>query len=239
MEIIPAIDCIDGKCVRLTQGDYAQKTVYHDDPLDVALEFERAGIKRLHLVDLDGAKAGKVMNWKVLERIAANTSLQIDFGGGIKTEEDLEKVLGAGAKWAVIGSLAVKEPERFMNWISVYGSQTFFLGADVRNEKIAISGWKETTEKGVMDFISEYKTRGIDYMFCTDISKDGKLEGPATELYQKIMEQNNDLRLVASGGVSKSDDLYELQRIGCNGVIIGKAIYENRISLDDLKPFLS
>jgi len=239
MEIIPAIDCIDGKCVRLTQGDYAQKTVYHDDPLDVALEFERAGIKRLHLVDLDGAKAGKVVNWKVLERIAANTSLQIDFGGGIKTEEDLEKVLGAGAKWAVIGSLAVKEPERFMNWISVYGSQTFFLGADVRNEKIAISGWKETTEKGIMDFISEYKTRGIDYMFCTDISKDGKLEGPATELYQKIMEQNNDLRLVASGGVSKSDDLYELQRIGCNGVIIGKAIYENRISLDDLKPFLS
>jgi len=239
MEIIPAIDCIDGKCVRLTQGDYAQKTVYHDDPLDVALEFERAGIKRLHLVDLDGAKAGKVVNWKVLERIAANTSLQIDFGGGIKTEEDLEKVLGAGAKWAVIGSLAVKEPERFMNWISVYGSQTFFLGADVRNEKIAISGWKETTEKGVMDFISEYKTRGIDYMFCTDISKDGKLEGPATELYQKIIEQNKDLRLVASGGVSKSEDLYELQRIGCDGVIIGKAIYENRISLDDLKPFLS
>ena len=239
MEIIPAIDCIDGKCVRLTQGDYAQKTVYHDDPLDVALEFERAGIKRLHLVDLDGAKAGKVVNWKVLERIAANTSLQIDFGGGIKTEEDLEKVLGAGAKWAVIGSLAVKEPERFMNWISVYGSQTFFLGADVRNEKIAISGWKETTEKGVMDFINEYKSKGIDYMFCTDISKDGKLEGPATELYQKIIEQNNDLRLVASGGVSKSEDLYELQRIGCNGVIIGKAIYENRISLDDLKPFLS
>ena len=239
MEIIPAIDCIDGKCVRLTQGDYAQKTVYHDDPLDVALEFERAGIKRLHLVDLDGAKAGKVMNWKVLERIAANTSLQIDFGGGIKTEEDLEKVLGAGAKWAVIGSLAVKEPERFMNWISLYGSQTFFLGADVRNEKIAISGWKETTEKGVMDFINEYKSKGIDYMFCTDISKDGKLEGPATELYQKIIEQNNDLRLVASGGVSKSEDLYELQRIGCDGVIIGKAIYENRISLDDLKPFLS
>ena len=239
MEIIPAIDCIDGKCVRLTQGDYAQKTVYHDDPLDVALEFERAGIKRLHLVDLDGAKAGKVVNWKVLERIAANTSLQIDFGGGIKTEEDLEKVLGAGAKWAVIGSLAVKEPERFMNWISVYGSQTFFLGADVRNEKIAISGWKETTEIGVMDFINEYKSKGIDYMFCTDISKDGKLEGPATELYQKIIEQNKDLRLVASGGVSKSEDLYELQRIGCDGVIIGKAIYENRISLDDLKPFLS
>lgn len=239
MEIIPAIDCIDGKCVRLTQGDYAQKTVYHDDPLDVALEFERAGIKRLHLVDLDGAKEGKVINWKVLERIAANTSLQIDFGGGIKTEEDLEKVLGAGAKWAVIGSLAVKEPERFMSWISRYGSQTFFLGADVRNEKIAISGWKDTTEKGVMDFIREYRAKGIDYMFCTDISKDGKLEGPATELYQKIIEQNNDLRLVASGGVSKSEDLHELKRIGCSGVIIGKAIYENRISLDDLKPFLS
>ena len=239
MEIIPAIDCIDGKCVRLTQGDYAQKTVYHDDPLEVALEFEQAGIKRLHLVDLDGAKAGKVINWKVLEKIAANTSLQIDFGGGIKTEEDLEKVLGAGAKWAVIGSLAVKEPDRFGKWISLYGSQTFFLGADVRNEKIAINGWKENTETGVMDFISEYRSKGIDYMFCTDISKDGKLEGPATQLYQQIMKQNNGLRLVASGGVSKPEDLHELKKIGCNGVIIGKAIYENRINLDDLKPFLS
>ena len=239
MEIIPAIDCIDGKCVRLTQGDYTQKTVYHDDPLDMALEFERAGIKRLHLVDLDGAKAGKVVNWKVLEKIAANTSLQIDFGGGIKTEEDLEKVLEAGARWAVIGSLAAKDPERFTNWISHYGSQTFFLGADVRNEKIAISGWKETTEKDIMDFISEYRLKGIDYMFCTDISKDGKLEGPATDLYQKIILQNNDLRLVASGGVSKTEDLHELKRIGCSGVIIGKAIYENKISLEDLKPFLS
>jgi len=239
MEIIPAIDIIDGKCVRLTQGDYAQKTVYHDDPLDIAIQFEVAGIKRLHLVDLDGAKAGKVMNWKVLERIASQTKLAIDFGGGIKNEEDLQKVLDSGAKWAVIGSLAVKEPEVFSQWISRYGSETFFLGADVRQDKISVSGWQEDTETGILDFIDQYYTRGIDYIFCTDISKDGKLEGPAVELYLRIMEHNKWISLVASGGVSKVDDLHALKTAGCSGVIIGKAIYENRITLADLKAFLT
>ena len=239
MEIIPAIDIIDGKCVRLTQGDYAQKTVYHDDPLDIAIQFEEAGIKRLHLVDLDGAKAGKVMNWKVLERIASQTKLAIDFGGGIKNEEDLLKVLDSGAKWAVIGSLAVKEPEVFSQWISRYGSQTFFLGADVRQDKISVSGWQENTETGILDFIDQYYTRGIDYIFCTDISKDGKLEGPAVGLYLRIMEHNKWIRLVASGGVSKVDDLHALKTAGCSGVIIGKAIYEHRITLEDLKAFLT
>ncbi len=239
MEIIPAIDCIDGKCVRLTQGDYAQKTVYHDDPLEVARQFEGAGIKRLHLVDLDGAKAGKVINWKVLERIASQTTLDIDFGGGIKTEEDLKKVIDSGAKWAVIGSLAVKEPDIFSQWIKKYGSGSFFLGADVRNEKISVSGWQENTETGILDFIDQYYSQGIDYIFCTDISKDGKLEGPATALYEKILSHHNMIRLVASGGVSRMEDLYTLKDAGCSGVIIGKAIYENRITLSDLKTFLA
>jgi phosphoribosylformimino-5-aminoimidazole carboxamide ribotide isomerase len=239
MEIIPAIDCIDGKCVRLTQGDYAQKTVYHDDPLEVALQFEAAGIKRLHLVDLDGAKAGKVVNWKVLERIALHTSLDIDFGGGIKKEEDLKKVMDCGAKWAVIGSLAVKEPLVFSQWIKKYGSESFFLGADVRKNKIAVSGWQETTDTGILEFIDQYLTQGIEYIFCTDISKDGKLEGPAVELYRDIFAHNKSIRLVASGGVSGIDDLQILKSSGCAGVIIGKAIYENRITLSDLKPYLS
>jgi phosphoribosylformimino-5-aminoimidazole carboxamide ribotide isomerase len=239
MEIIPAIDCIDGKCVRLTQGDYALKTVYHDDPLDVAREFEDAGIKRLHLVDLDGARAGKVINWKVLERIAARTKLDIDFGGGIKKEEDLQKVMDSGAKWAVIGSLAIKEPGVFSQWIKKYGSASFFLGADVRNEKISVSGWQENTETGVLDFMDHYFSQGIEYVFCTDISKDGKLEGPATSLYEKIILHNSMIRLVASGGVSRLEDLYALKDAGCSGVIIGKAIYENRITLPELKAFLT
>lgn len=239
MEIIPAIDCIDGKCVRLTQGDYAQKTIYNDDPLEVALWFEASGITRLHLVDLDGAKAGKVINWKVLEKIAMKTKLDIDFGGGIKKEEDLKKVMQSGAKWAVIGSLAVKEPEVFRQWIETYGSQNFFLGADVRNNKIAVSGWQETTETDIIDFIDQYTAQGINYMFCTDISKDGKLEGPATALYQQIIGCHPDISLVASGGVSNVKDLLALKNAGCSGIIIGKAIYENRISLDDLKIFLA
>ena len=239
MEIIPAIDCIDGKCVRLTQGDYAQKTVYHDDPLEVAMQFEAAGIKRLHLVDLDGAKAGKVVNWKVLERIATHTTLEIDFGGGIKKEEDLKKVMDCGAKWAVIGSLAVKEPLVFSQWIKKYGSEYFFLGADVRNNKIAVSGWQETTDTGILEFLDQYYSQGIEYIFCTDISKDGKLEGPAVELYRDIITHNKSIRLVASGGVSGIGDLELLKSSGCAGVIIGKAIYENRITLADLKPYLS
>jgi len=239
MEIIPAIDCIDGKCVRLTQGDYAQKTVYHDDPLEVAMQFEAAGIKRLHLVDRDGAKAGKVVNWKVLERIATHTTLEIDFGGGIKKEEDLKKVMDCGAKWAVIGSLAVKEPLVFSQWIKKYGSEYFFLGADVRKSKIAVSGWQETTDTGILEFLDQYYLQGIEYIFCTDISKDGKLEGPAVELYRDIITHNKSIRLVASGGVSGVEDLELLKSSGCAGVIIGKAIYENRITLADLKPYLS
>ncbi len=239
MEIIPAIDIIDGKCVRLTQGDYAQKTVYHNEPLEVALSFEAAGITRLHLVDLDGAKAGQVVNWKVLEKIAGQTTLRVDFGGGIKTEEDLKKVVDCGAEWAVIGSLAVKAPDLFSRWIDTYGSKCFFLGADFRNEKIAVGGWLETTETGILDFVDHYQSKGISYMFCTDISKDGKLEGPATALYEKIIKHNPLVSLVASGGVSRLEDLRELKASGCAGVIIGKAIYENRITLDDLQTFLS
>lgn len=238
MEIIPAIDCIAGKCVRLTQGDYNQKTIYNDDPLEVAKAFEQAGIKRLHLVDLDGAKEGKVVNWKVLEAIATHTSLQIDFGGGIKQETDLEKVINSGATWATIGSLAAKQPAIFEDWITRYGAHRFFVGADVRAEKIAVGGWLETTNTSVFDFINRYIALGTTYIFCTDISKDGTLNGPATELYTKLMAAEPELQLVASGGVKDIDCLHQLKAAGCAGVIIGKAIYENRITLEQLKPFL-
>lgn len=186
MEIIPAIDIIDGKCVRLTEGDYAQKTVYNENPLEVAKSFEEAGIKRLHLVDLDGAKAGKVSNWKVLESIANNTNLVIDFGGGIKTETDLNIVFNSGASLATIGSLAVKEPELFETWLKQYGENRFLLGADVKGEHIAIGGWLETTDETIIDFIRKYISKGVTQLFCTDISKDGKLEGPSIELYKKL-----------------------------------------------------
>lgn len=234
---IPAIDIIDGKCVRLTQGDYAQKTVYNENPLEVAKTFEDAGLSRLHLVDLDGAKAGAVQNWKVLEEIASNTSLLIDFGGGIKKESDVNIVLGSGAAMATIGSLAVKDETLFGTWIEKYGADKFLLGADVKDEKITIGGWLETTEISVYDFIKKYMRKGIRQMFCTDVSKDGKLEGPSIALYKNILQQCEGLLLIASGGVSSMDDLHELREIGCNGAIIGKAIYENRISLESLKDF--
>ena len=237
MEIIPAIDIIDGKCVRLTQGDYAQKKIYNEHPLEVAKEFEAAGIKRLHLVDLDGAKAGKVQNWKVLETIAANTSLTIDFGGGVKQESDLKTIFDSGATLATIGSLAVKDAVKFTEWIKIYGADKFFLGADVNNKKIAVSGWLETTELSVFDFIQLYVGRGIQQIFCTDISKDGKLEGPSVELYKEITERFPDLYFVASGGVSSLEDLHALKAIGCKGVIIGKAIYEGKILLEELSTF--
>ena len=239
MEIIPAIDIIDGKCVRLTQGDYAQKKVYNESPLEVAKQFEAAGIKRLHLVDLDGAKAGKVQNWNVLESIAKGTKLIIDFGGGIKQETDLKIVFESGAKLATIGSLAVKDEATFTSWIEQYGADCFFLGADVKEEKIAIGGWLEATEIDVYQFIGTYIKKGITQIFCTDISKDGKLEGPSTELYQKILHKFNSILFVASGGVSSVDDLRILKKIGCNGVIIGKAIYEGRITLKELIPFIT
>ena len=237
MQIIPAIDIIEGKCVRLTEGDYTQKKIYNEDPLEVAKQFEGVGLMRLHLVDLDGAKAGKVINWKVLEKIANKTSLVIDFGGGIKTEATLKTVLDTGATYATIGSLAVKERVTFEEWIERFGANIFMLGADVHSEKIAIGGWLEKTEIDVYDFIGSYMNKGVTQLFCTDIQKDGKLEGPSIELYQKILQQFPTLQLIASGGVSALKDLEELRTIGCSAAIVGKAIYENKISLSKLSTF--
>lgn len=235
MEIIPAIDIIDGKCVRLTHGDYAQKKIYNEHPLEVAKEFEDAGIRRLHLVDLDGAKAGAVKNWKVLEAIAGKTSLVIDFGGGIKTEKDVQIVFDSGAALATVGSIAVKDEQTFTNWLNVFGADKFLLGADVKNEKITVSGWLEQTDIWIYDFIENYIGKGVTQIFCTDVSKDGALEGPSTELYKNIVEKFPSLHFIASGGVSSIEDVYQLQEVGCKGVIIGKAIYEGRIQLNELK----
>jgi phosphoribosylformimino-5-aminoimidazole carboxamide ribotide isomerase len=237
MQIIPAIDIIEGKCVRLTEGDYAQKKIYNEDPLEVAKQFEGVGLMRLHLVDLDGAKSGKVINWKVLEKIANKTNLVIDFGGGIKTEATLKTVLDTGATYATIGSLAVKQRAIFEQWIERFGAAVFMLGADVHTEKIAIGGWLEKTEIDVYDFIGSYMNKGVTQIFCTDIQKDGKLEGPSIELYQKILQQYPTLQLIASGGVSQLKDLEDLRRIGCSGAIVGKAIYENKISSLELSSF--
>jgi len=238
MEIIPAIDIIDGKCVRLTQGDYEQKTIYNENPLEVAKAFEGAGLKRLHLVDLDGAKEGTVKNWVVLQQIAASTTLSIDFGGGIKQDKDLKIVFESGAAYATIGSLAVKQREVFVSWLNEYGADKFLLGADVKSEKIAIAGWLETTDIDIYGFLKDYVSQGIQQVFCTDVSKDGKLEGPAIDLYKKIIDQFPSLWFIASGGVSSMDDLHALKAIGCSGAIVGKAIYEGRIQLNELKYLL-
>lgn len=234
MQIIPAIDIIDGKCVRLTQGDYNQKIVYNENPLEVAKQFEDAGLERLHLVDLDGAKAGAVKNWKVLEDIAANTSLVIDFGGGIKKEEDVNIVFNAGAALATVGSLAVKNEALFVEWLQKFGADNFLLGADVKGEKIAVGGWLETTDIWIYDFIAKYTAHGVRQLFCTDVSKDGKLEGPSIELYKNIIAKFPQLFFIASGGVSNLHDLEELKAIGCGGAIVGKAIYEGRVTLGQL-----
>ena len=238
MEIIPAIDVIEGKCVRLTHGDYSQKKIYNERPLEVAKEFEDAGIRRLHLVDLDGAKAGRIQNWNVLEDIASRTGLVIDFGGGIKSEKDLQIVFDSGAAMATIGSLAVKEESLFSGWLSAYGANKFLLGADVKNEKITVSGWLEQTDIGVYDFIQSYLDKGITQVFCTDVSKDGALEGPSLALYRGIEDRFRDLYFIARGGVPTMEDVVKLDQAGCKGVIIGKAIYEGRIRLHDLKSFL-
>ncbi|MET3880709.1 1-(5-phosphoribosyl)-5-[(5-phosphoribosylamino)methylideneamino]imidazole-4-carboxamide isomerase [Chitinophaga sp. OAE865] len=237
-EIIPAIDIIGGKCVRLTQGDYSQQKVYNEHPLEVAKEFEAIGVRRLHLVDLDGAKKGAVVNWKVLESIAGKTSLVTDFGGGIKTDKDLEIVFESGAALATIGSVAVKHPELFFSWVKRYGAGKIFLGADVKEEKIAVGGWLETTELSVFDFLESNIAQGVTNIFCTDIAKDGLLQGPSVDLYKKITERFAGINFVASGGVSNIEDVAALQEIGCSGVIIGKAIYEGNISMDALKTFL-
>lgn len=232
--IIPAIDIIDGKCVRLTHGDYTQKTIYNEHPLEVAKQFEDAGLTRLHLVDLDGARTGAVKNWKVLELIAAKSSMVIDFGGGLKTEKDVQIVFNSGAALATVGSIAVKEETTFFEWIKKFGADKFFLGADVKNEMITVSGWTEETELNVYDFIEKYLAQGITNIFCTDVSKDGALEGPATELYKNIVQKFPSAYFVASGGVSCIEDVERLFEVGCSGIIIGKAIYEGRITLNDL-----
>lgn len=238
MTIIPAIDIIEGKCVRLTEGDYSQKKIYNEHPLEVAKQFEDAGMKRLHLVDLDGAKAGKVQNWKVLETLAGKTNLTIDFGGGIKTEKDVRIVFDSGAALATVGSIAVKDEALFCTWLESFGADKFLLGADVKEEKIAVGGWLETTSVWIYDFIEKYMAKGVQQLFCTDVSKDGRLEGPSIDLYKNIMTRFPSLHFIASGGVSNLNDLEELQTIGCSGAIVGKAIYENRITLEELKRFI-
>lgn len=234
MRIIPAIDIIDGKCVRLTQGDYAQKKVYNENPLEVARMFEEAGLKYLHLVDLDGAKAGKVANWKVIESVCAHTNLKVDFGGGVKTEDEVRRLFASGVAQINLGSIAVKNPGMVHAWIQEYGSDKIILSADVKDEQIAISGWLESSALSIVDFIGDYLKRGIRYVTCTDISTDGMLQGPNTGLYAKLMKAFPSIKLIASGGVSGMDDLVALKKINVDGVIVGKAIYEGKVKLEEL-----
>ena len=237
MHLIPAIDLIDGKCVRLTQGDYAQKKVYNERPLEVAKQFEDAGLSRLHLVDLDGAKAKKVINWKVLETIATQTSLHVDFGGGVQSDDDLRVVFECGAKQITGGSIAVKNPDVFENWLKQHGSKAIILGADARNERVAVGGWEEGTGLWVYDFVEEWAAKGVKYAISTDVAKDGLLEGPSFSLYKNLQERCPELQIIASGGVSNLADLEKLAEMNLFGVIIGKAIYEGRIKLNELKNF--
>ncbi len=238
MRIIPAIDIIEGKCVRLTKGDYNTKKVYNENPVEVAKEFQDAGIEHLHVVDLDGAEASHIVNYKVLEQIAVKTNLKIDFGGGLKSDEDLRIAFESGANQITGGSIAVKNPVVFENWIQKYGSEKIILGADCNNEKIAINGWQEESELEVIPFIQKYQSKGIEYVICTDISKDGMLQGPSFDLYQRILNSSKKIKLIASGGVSQFEELPKLAELGCEGVIIGKAIYENKIRLKDLENFI-
>jgi phosphoribosylformimino-5-aminoimidazole carboxamide ribotide isomerase len=239
MRIIPAIDIIDGKCVRLYKGDYSQKTVYNENPVDVALQFEDAGLKYLHLVDLDGAKAKRIVNYKVLENISSKTLLHIDFSGGISDDDMVKIPFECGAKQVTIGSMAVKEPDTVSLWLKKYGSDKIIIGADVNNEKIQIHGWQEDSKLYVYDFIGNYVEKGIQYIMCTDISKDGTLQGAATELYKKIKEHFHDLKLIASGGIGNIKDVEDCFKAGCESVIIGKAIYENKIKIADLTKLVS
>jgi phosphoribosylformimino-5-aminoimidazole carboxamide ribotide isomerase len=238
LRIIPAIDIIDGKCVRLYQGDYNQKTIYNEDPLEVAKSFEDAGLQYLHVVDLDGAKAKKIVNHNVLEKLASKTSLQIDFGGGISSDEMIKIPFDCGAKQVTIGSVAVKSPETVEHWMKIYGADAIIIGADVMKEKIQIHGWQEDSKLYVYDFIANHIEKGIQYVMCTDISKDGTLQGAATDLYIKILEQFKDLKLIASGGIGSLSDVEACAKAGCEGVIIGKAIYENKITIAELSKFV-
>lgn len=230
IELIPAIDIIDGRCVRLTKGDYSQMTVYREDPVEQAREFERLGFKRLHVVDLDGAKSKHIVNDRVLRRITEATQLVVDFGGGIKTEEDIEKAFSAGASMVTVGSIAVTEPELFLSWLDKYGAEKLILGADVRNGKISINGWKEDSEEDLLPFLKKYIDSGVQNVLCTEISKDGTLAGPATDLYKRIMQAYPTLHLIASGGVSSMEDIRTLEKEGIPAVVFGKAYYEGKIT---------
>ena len=234
IEIIPAIDILHGKCVRLTQGDYETGKIYNEQPLEVARQFEDAGLKRLHLVDLDGAKDGRVKNWNLLETIAGKTGLIIDFGGGIGSAKDLQIVFESGAAFATVGSVAVRNENLLREWMLHYGPEKFLLGADVRDEKISISGWTVNTEIRIFDFMEKYILAGIKQIFCTDIKMDGAMNGPSLELYKKIIDRFPDLHFIASGGIRSLDDIYRLEELGCKGTIVGKAIYEGFITLKDL-----
>lgn len=238
MRIIPAIDIIDGKCVRLSQGDYSTSKIYNENPLEVAKEFQDHGIRYLHLVDLDGARSKHIVNHKVLEAIASNTNLKIDFGGGLKSDEDLRIAFNSGASQITGGSIAVKDPETFLSWLQKYGNEKIILGADAKDRKVAISGWMENSDKDLLPFIRQYAKEGVEYVICTDVSKDGMLEGSSFDLYEEIIDENPDLKLIASGGISTFDELPKLQELGCEGAILGKAIYEGRISLKQLEEFI-
>jgi len=238
IELIPAIDIIDGKCVRLSQGDYNTQKVYNESPLEVAKEFEANGIRRLHVVDLDGAKSSHIVNYKVLDQLAGHTSLTIDFGGGIKTDEDLTIAFEYGAQMVTLGSIAVKNPDLFKSWLHKYGAEKIILGADVKDNRISVNGWKEESQQELLPFLDGYTQEGIRKVLCTDISRDGMLQGPSIDLYKQIMGQFPDMHLIASGGVSGLDDIIRLDEAGIPAVVFGKALYEGRITLKDLKRFM-
>ena len=238
IELIPAIDIIDGKCVRLSQGDYDTQKVYNESPLEVAKEFEANGIRRLHVVDLDGAKSSHIVNYKVLDQIAGHTSLTIDFGGGIKTDEDLTIAFEYGAQMVTLGSIAVKNPDLFKSWLHKYGAERIILGADVKDNRISVNGWKEESQQELLPFLADYTQEGIRKVLCTDISRDGMLQGPSIELYKQIMGQFPEMHLIASGGVSGLDDIIRLDEAGIPAVVFGKALYEGRITLKDLNRFM-
>lgn len=238
MRIIPAIDIIDGKCVRLSKGDYDTKIIYNENPLEVAKSFEAHGIEYLHLVDLDGAKSSRIVNYKILEQIATQTSLKIDFGGGLKSDDDLRIAFESGANQITGGSIAVKNRAIFEKWISEYGTEKIILGADAKDEKIAVSGWLEESNEDLIPFIQDYQSKGIQYVICTDIAKDGMLQGPSFDLYKKILAEGEGVKLIASGGISTFEELPKLAELGCEGTIIGKAIYEGRITLKQLENYI-
>ncbi|MUP45575.1 1-(5-phosphoribosyl)-5-[(5-phosphoribosylamino)methylideneamino]imidazole-4-carboxamide isomerase [Gramella sp. BOM4] len=238
MRIIPAIDIIEGKCVRLSKGDYNTKKIYNENPLEVAKSFEDHGIEYLHLVDLDGAKSKHIVNYRILEQIASRTRLKVDFGGGLKSDEDLKIAFESGANQITGGSIAVKDADTFQSWLEKYGSEKIILGADAKHRKIAVSGWLEASDEEIIPFIQNYEQKGAKYVICTDISKDGMLEGPSFDLYEEILSETQNISLIASGGISKFDELPKLEELGCEGVIIGKAIYENRISLKQLESYI-